>query len=111
MLDWSIERPEATAKIRFRLDSGEWKELKLNENETTLAETREGQTIEVENEGPEIVTIDGRFDRTEVFEEHGLGETKITGHTLCGHPAGARVRGYVHSVRPGGASTGACPCC
>lgn len=85
MQDWETTRAPGESNIRFRLNGGRWETRRISEEDTVLAEVTEGRMIEIENEGPDIVSIDGRFERTETFEEHNLGETQISGFTQCGH--------------------------
>lgn len=56
---WREAYPAGRAHFRFRVDGGVWEEREGDEQDAILEEVRGGHTIEVENEGPEILTMRG----------------------------------------------------
>ena len=84
--EWKEARPAGHTTIRFRTDgSQEWRTVRVDSNreEELLAATADG-VLEVRNDGPEIVTIDGRYERTEFFNGDETNPWEIKGRTLCG---------------------------
>lgn len=82
MQDWKSKRPAGTARIRYRTDGSRWQEREVYEERAGLGRVKEGQGLEVQNEGPAVVSIWGEHKWND-----DRGDISIEGHTQCGHLA------------------------
>lgn len=92
--EWKAHPRRARAEVRFRTGgSRKWTNREVSEGggengETVLAETGEQTTIEVENRGPAIVTVDGKSERTEYYGGDRNDPWEVKERKPCGTLAG-----------------------